>query len=184
VGLRGNYVCSVLASRLMVDQGRGLIVNVSSPGGLRYLFNVAYGIGKAGVDRMSADCAVELQKKNVAMITLWPQAVRTEYIEENIQQGNKKTQQTFEGGESIEFAGKAVVHLAADSNIMQRTGKIVNTVDLAQEFGFKDVDGTLPKDFRSVKSILERAGWTSTAAFIPQFIKVPNYLLHFASYKF
>ena len=32
---RGNYVCSVLARRLMVDQGRGLIVNVSSPGGLR-----------------------------------------------------------------------------------------------------------------------------------------------------
>ena len=32
----------------------------------------------------------------------------------------------MQGGESIEFAGKAVVHLAADGNIMQRTGKIVN----------------------------------------------------------
>ena len=33
---------------------------------------------------------------------------------------------SMQGGESIEFAGKAVVHLATDTNIMQRTGKIVN----------------------------------------------------------
>ena len=45
------------ASRIMVPQKDGLIVNISSPGGLKYLFNVAYGIGKAAVDRMAADCA-------------------------------------------------------------------------------------------------------------------------------
>lgn len=33
----------------MVPQGRGLIVMISSMGGLRYLFNVAYGVGKAAV---------------------------------------------------------------------------------------------------------------------------------------
>lgn len=33
----------------MVPQGRGLIVMVSSMGGLSYLFNVAYGVGKAAV---------------------------------------------------------------------------------------------------------------------------------------
>lgn len=33
----------------MVAQGRGLIVTVSSMGGLKYLFNVAYGVGKAAV---------------------------------------------------------------------------------------------------------------------------------------
>lgn len=30
-------------------QGRGLIVTISSMGGLRYLFNVPYGVGKAAV---------------------------------------------------------------------------------------------------------------------------------------
>jgi len=65
VGLRGHYMCTTLGSRLMVARGEGLIINISSPGGLRYLFNVAYGIGKAAVDRMSADCAVELKDKNV-----------------------------------------------------------------------------------------------------------------------
>ncbi len=55
---------------------QGLIVNVSSIGGLRYLFNVAYGVGKAACDRMAADCALELKGSNVAMVSLWPGAVR------------------------------------------------------------------------------------------------------------
>ena len=50
-------------------------------GGLKYLFNVAYGIGKAGCDRMAADCGHELRKTGVAMVSLWPGAVKTEYME-------------------------------------------------------------------------------------------------------
>jgi dehydrogenase/reductase SDR family protein 1 len=45
---------------------------------------VAYGVGKAAVDRMAADCAVELKKQNVAMISLWPGPVRTEYVAKNV----------------------------------------------------------------------------------------------------
>ena len=44
----------------------------------RYLFNVAYGVGKAAVDRMAADCAVELKKQNVTFISLWPGPVKTD----------------------------------------------------------------------------------------------------------
>ena len=51
VGLRNHYICTVLASRIMVENRKGLIINVSSGGGLRYLFNVCYGIGKSAVDR-------------------------------------------------------------------------------------------------------------------------------------
>lgn len=46
---RGHYFFSVHAARMMVPQGRGLIVMISSMGGLQYLFNVAYGVGKAAV---------------------------------------------------------------------------------------------------------------------------------------
>ena len=68
----------------MTHSKSGLIVNISSTGGLRYLFNVAYGVGKAGKDRMAADCAVELKKYNVVMISLWPGAVKTEKMQETI----------------------------------------------------------------------------------------------------
>ena len=35
VGLRGHYICTTLASRMMVPKQQGLIVNVSSSGGLK-----------------------------------------------------------------------------------------------------------------------------------------------------
>ena len=54
VGLRNHYICTVHAARLMVPRRQGLIVTVSSRGGMRYLHNVAYGIGKAAVSRFSA----------------------------------------------------------------------------------------------------------------------------------
>lgn len=49
VGLRGHYICSVFGARLMVKKRSGLIVNISSGGGLQYFFNVPYGVGKAAV---------------------------------------------------------------------------------------------------------------------------------------
>ena len=84
VGLRNHFICTTYAARMMVERKDGLIVNVSSFGGLRYLFNVCYGIGKAAKDRMAADCAHELKNSNVTMISLWPGPVKTEYIEENV----------------------------------------------------------------------------------------------------
>ena len=46
---RSNYVAACYAAKMMVPAKQGLIVNVSSAGGMRYLFNVAYGTGKAAV---------------------------------------------------------------------------------------------------------------------------------------
>ena len=84
VGLRNHFLCTVFASRMMVERKDGLIVNVSSSGGIKYLFNVAYGVGKAAVDRMAADCAIELKGNNVTMVSLWPGPVKTEYVQDNL----------------------------------------------------------------------------------------------------
>merc|ERR1712203_564306 len=93
-----------------VEQQKGLIVNVSSMGGLKYLFNMAYGVGKAGCDRMAADCGHELKKSGVAMVSLWPGPVKTEYIQDKMMSDDKNPmKKVFEQGETIEFAGKAIV---------------------------------------------------------------------------
>lgn len=191
VGLRGHYLCTTLASRLMVERREGLIVNVSSSGGLRYLFNVAYGVGKAGCDRMAADCAVELKKFNVAMVSLWPGPVKTEFIQENVL-GSKGAgldmpeKSVFEDGESIEFSGKAIVHFAAQKqeDMMKRTGKILMTTDLSSEFSFTEDDGSSPINFRQINVLLSKGGHTWLAYLVPNFVKVPHWLIHMASYKF
>ncbi len=49
VKFSNHYFCTVYAARMMAPRKQGLIVVISSAGGLRYLFNVAYGVGKAAV---------------------------------------------------------------------------------------------------------------------------------------
>ena len=68
----------------MVPNKKGLIVNISSIGGGTYLFNVAYGSGKAACDKMASDCAQELKNDNVTMVSLWPGPVKTEYIQDKV----------------------------------------------------------------------------------------------------
>merc|ERR1712200_127716 len=178
--------CTTYASRIMVPQKSGLIINISSFGGLRFLFNVAYGVGKAVCDRMVADCAIELKKSNVTMISLWPGAVKTEFISENIlnSDSDNPAKKSFEEGETTELSGIAIANMLADPNIMAKTGKIVWTVDCANEYGFKDVDGSTPRDVRQVYALLKLAGWTRLSNWVPGFIRIPNCILHFGSYKF
>ncbi len=57
-----HYYCTVYAARLMVPRKQGLIVVISSAGGLRYLFNVAYGVGKAAVSWSCFFCMILIIK--------------------------------------------------------------------------------------------------------------------------
>lgn len=74
----------------MVPRKQGLIVNISSFGGQTYLFNVAYGVGKAALDRMAVDCGIELKKQNVACLSLMLGAVRTELTTNLVKESGDK----------------------------------------------------------------------------------------------
>jgi len=187
VGLRNHFICTTYAARMMSDQKSGMIVNISSAGGLRYLFNVPYGVGKAAVDRMTQDTAFELRRHNVAVVALWPGAVKTETIQANIldnENADPRSKAMFAEGETVNFAGKAVAHLAADESVMKKTGRILMTNDLASEFNFTEDDGSIPKDPFSLKSVLTLSKLTWLAAITPEFIPMPKTLLYLAGYKF
>ena len=86
--------------------------------------------------------------------------------------------------QSLDFSGKAVVHLAADPNVMAKTGKIVLTADLASEYGFTDEGGVITGDMRSIKFNLILNGRTTLANFVPACVRIPSFLFYFAGYKF
>ncbi|XP_031415300.1 dehydrogenase/reductase SDR family member 1 isoform X2 [Clupea harengus] len=190
-GLRGHYFCSVYASRLMVAQGKGLIVMISSMGGLRYLFNVAYGVGKAACDRLAADTAVELKSRGVASVSLWPGAVQTELISKMVIEKetppgvDPKFKDVFANGETTELSGKCIVELAKDKNLMSLTGKVLMTCDLARRYGFQDVDGRSVTDFTSMKFIISQVPYLSWLSSItPSFLRVPRFMLTLANGRF
>lgn len=138
VGLRSNYVATVLAAPIMIAQGSGLVVNISARGAGGYAFTPAYGVGKAGVDRLTADTAHELRPHNVAVVSLWPGLVRTEAVVAD--EAHLKAQYGLDlsRAQSPRFTGKAIVALATDETIMSRSGSVARVEQLAAEYGFQD----------------------------------------------
>ncbi|XP_076600158.1 dehydrogenase/reductase SDR family member 1-like [Chaetodon auriga] len=190
-GLRGHYFFSVYASRLMVAQGRGLIVTVSSVGGLRYLFNVPYGVGKAACDRLAADMALELRSRGVTSVSLWPGAVQTELVsqlvlEKDAPQGvDSQLKNAFVNGESTELSGKCIVKLATDKNLMSLTGKVLMNCDLARRYGIQDIDGRSVTDYISLKFLLTQVPYLSwLSVVVPSFLRLPRFVLTLASSRF
>ncbi|CAB3397373.1 unnamed protein product [Caenorhabditis bovis] len=181
VGLRNHYFCCVYAARMMVKRNCGLIVNVASLGGIKYLFNVAHGAGKEALIRMSADMAVELNDQNVCVVSLIPGPVRTESVQQDYfdEDGNAKTEMPgyhlFAKCESAEFTGKAIVRFSLDPARMKKTGKTLFTEDLAQKYEFKDTNGMEPQNIRSVKTILEGFGKPEIAKYVPPSVKIPKW---------
>uniref|UniRef100_A0A1I7TMN9 Dehydrogenase/reductase SDR family member 1 n=1 Tax=Caenorhabditis tropicalis TaxID=1561998 RepID=A0A1I7TMN9_9PELO len=183
VGLRNHYFCTVYASRIMVARNKGLIVNVSSGGGIRYIFNVAYGVGKQALDRLSVDSSIELASKNVCVVSIWPGAAKTELSSQSFPDENGKPKEgldksmMFVNGESVEYPGKAVVALASDPKRMNKTGRILITEDLGREYGFVDIDGKTPPNLRSVGFILHHVGFPTIAKFIPNWVRLPGWAI-------
>src|SRR5260370_15314554 len=49
--------------------------------------------------------------------------------------------------ESAEFPGRAIAALAADGNVLAKSGGVFTTPELAREYGFTDIDGTQQSRF-------------------------------------
>ena len=135
IGLRSAYVMSAFVAPVMVKNKAGLIVQISSFGGVNYLFDVGYGVGKAGLDRLTADMAVEFKPYDVHAVTLYPGGAVTEIA-------------AFPDGETPVFTGRAVAALlntATKEDLAQMNGKVVQTAELAVNYGFTDLNGELPQ---------------------------------------
>ena len=142
VGTRSAYAASRFAAPMMIERGGGLIVNISSSGAVEYAWHVAYGVGKAALDRLTADMAHELEKHAVAVVSLWPGLVLTERNERNAE---RIPGLDFSKAESLRFTGRAAAALARDEKVIGRTGRALISRELADEYGFSDVDGSLPE---------------------------------------
>jgi dehydrogenase/reductase SDR family member 1 len=141
IGLRAHYIASWYAAPLLFAAGPGgVICNVSSPGGQSYHFSSSYGAGKAGLDRLGADMALELAPKGIACVTLYPGSVSTEFIvgARGVDAEQMDTAQTPLG------VGRALAALLSAPDLMARSGSIQWVEDLGREFGTVDEYGRPP----------------------------------------
>lgn len=138
-GVRAAYFASSLAVHKMVEKKSGIIFNLSFWASQRNDMGIAYGTSKAATDKMTKTMAHELKDYNIPVICLYPGLVRTESV--------MKAAEHFDlsNSESPEFAGLVISSLVSDSNIMNKTGKVLIAAQQAIEYGIKDVDGSQPR---------------------------------------
>jgi NAD(P)-dependent dehydrogenase (short-subunit alcohol dehydrogenase family) len=161
VGLRSHYVASIYAAKMMTKRKEGIIFTISSWGGMSYIFNVPYGVGKSACDRLAADMAKELKGENVTSLAIYPGIVGTEQItsfakEQSSDNGNSSSFGDGYNWETPLFTGRAIACLASDDNIIKYTGKIQIVAEVAKRYKIVDENGNRPVSLRSLRFILAR----------------------------
>lgn len=146
IGVRAAFVAAWHAAQIMVPQRSGLIVGISGYVGVTYTYDVIFGTAKAATDRMARDLAIELKPHDVASISLWQGFTYTERAQENLKTVPGMANQLNSAvGSSVEFPGRVIAALAADPQVMHRSGGSFISAELAAEYGVTDVDGrTIP----------------------------------------
>jgi NAD(P)-dependent dehydrogenase (short-subunit alcohol dehydrogenase family) len=130
LGAGAAYLASWHGAQPLMDTAKRegsptLIVNVSGRGAVRYRYNVIYGVGKAATERLTRDMALDLKEHSVAVASIWPNGHAVDPAKP----------------ETPRYNGRAVVALAVDPKIMDRTGAYFWTAELARDYGFTDEFG-------------------------------------------
>src|SRR5687768_9976146 len=150
-GVRAHLTASRLAVPLMLPQRRGLIVSTTANlAALPYLPNLFYDLSKSAVSRLVWAMAHELRDRGIASVAVAPGFMRTERVTEAFRRAGAAAALDGPGGpkETTAYIGRAIVALAADPRVIERSGQLVEVGTLALEYGFTDIDGTQPPPFR------------------------------------
>jgi NAD(P)-dependent dehydrogenase (short-subunit alcohol dehydrogenase family) len=145
-GVRAALIASRFAVPLMLPRRRGLIINITAWDRDKFLVNVFYDVAKSAINRMTYGMARELKPYNVAAIALAPGFMRTERVAAAFEAAGNKDYLNIT--ESPEYVGRAVVALAGDENIIDKSGRVLAVGDVADEYGFTDIDGRRIPAFR------------------------------------
>jgi NAD(P)-dependent dehydrogenase (short-subunit alcohol dehydrogenase family) len=149
VGMRSHYTAAWYAAPLLLANGEGLVVNTSSFGGRIYMHGPAYGAGKAAVDKMSHDMAVDFRPYNVAVVSIWMGLLLTERTQRVFNEAPEKYADIAATAETPEFTGRVIDALARDPALMEKSGKVWIGAELGQAYGVVDTNGRTPPSHRA-----------------------------------
>ncbi|BCL16908.1 SDR family NAD(P)-dependent oxidoreductase [Micromonospora sagamiensis] len=143
--VRAQFTASRHAVELMLPRDAGLLVTISYTDGDTYLGQAAYDMFKAASDRLSRAMAGDLRKTKITSVGLHPGFVRTERVEAAWSALGSGPAAVVH---SAEYVGRAIAHLLADPSVREESGQVLACGDLAQRYGFSDVDGRRPPAFK------------------------------------
>ena len=143
------------AAPLMLQRGRGLIVEVSDGHHDGYRGHLLYDLVKNTVNRLGYAMAWDLHGTGVTALTVCPGFLRSEAVLDHFGVTEETWREAiakdpfFAESESPFLVGRAVAALAADPRVHEKAGRVLFASDLAREYGFTDPDGRAP-DFHGM----------------------------------
>lgn len=144
-GIWATVTTTYFAVPLLLQSERGLVINTGfgvgwdnweHPKGLPLFYDVQ----KVASSRATLGMAEELKDHNIAVVGLGLPWMRTE----RIMRDTPPSEQSLAKTTSTEYAGRAVVALASDANILKKSRRFIPIRELSLEYGFSDIDGTVP----------------------------------------
>ena len=138
------------AAPLMIKRRRGLIVEVTENDILSAGGNPLSQTIKLALKGLAINMAVELRPHRVAAVSITPGYLRSEAMLERLRvtetnwRDAGKQNKNFLESESPLFVGRAVAALAADPDVLERSGQLCSSWELAREYRFTDEDGSRP----------------------------------------
>ena len=148
VGLRSAYVASWYAAPLLLRAERGLIAFTSSPGSVCYMHGPAYGAQQAGVDKMTADMAVDFAGTAVSTVSIWMGILLTERLQQSFGDNAEALAGFAEHAETPQFTGRLIDALYRDPDLATLNGHTVIAAELAARYGLTDEGGRRPPSHR------------------------------------
>jgi NAD(P)-dependent dehydrogenase (short-subunit alcohol dehydrogenase family) len=145
-----RYLAPMMVEHSKANNSRGLIVEITDGDFFGYRGNLFYDLVKISVIRLAMAMAYELRKTQITAVAVTPGFLRSEAMlenfgvkEENWRDAGKKDP-NFLHSETPMFVGRGIAALAADANVKKKSGQVLSSWDLSDEYGFTDADGSRP----------------------------------------
>ncbi|MCU0499588.1 MAG: SDR family oxidoreductase [Anaerolineae bacterium] len=158
-----HLITSHFALPLLIRKPGGLLIEVTDGtyeyNSQNYRYSAFYDLAKVSINRLGWSQAQELKPHGCTAVSLTPGWMRSEMMlnhydvnEENWHDATRK-EPHFVISESPRFVGRAVAHLASDPDVMRWNGQSLSSGQLAQIYGFTDLDGSRPDCWRYLREV-------------------------------
>ena len=163
LGVHTHLITAHHALPLLIERPGGLLVEVTDGtdayNATHYRINPFYDLAKVAVTRMAWAHANDLAPHGATSVAITPGWLRSEMMLEafGVTEANWRDATAriphFAISETPRFVGRAVAALAADPDRARWNGQSLSSGQLAQVYGFTDLDGSRPDAWRYVAEV-------------------------------
>ena len=158
-----HVITSHFALPLLIKNSGGLVVEMTDGtaeyNNAKYRVSLFYDLAKTSVIRIAWALAEELRPYQCTAVSLTPGWLRSEQMLDNYGVSEAKwrdaiaKQPHFVITETPRYVGRAVAHLAGDPEVARWSGQSLSSGQLANVYGFTDLDGSQPDAWRYVREV-------------------------------